>query len=650
MANINTNINHCEVCMEPTANIGKNKKISCPYCNYVSCLSCLFLETTNLNCIRCTRIILEFTDLKSESSVELKSESSDELKSEASDEYLFERQEVLYTHDEELDIEDDRTSILAQIRKNERKNPIFNNQEECSLSIVSKFCNKKIINVMVVAPTQSGKTGAMASLIKNYLSLNKIPTQNIFVVTALSSLQWKDQTINRMPKNIKERIFHGGNLNNFFDEIRNKKNILIIIDEIQIAAKKNQKLEKNFKKIGFYDKQYLFKNDIKIVEFTATPDGTIYDLMDWKENASKIKMEPGDFYTSSYNLLEENRVRQYKDLYCYTKNIEIGEFVFNEEKLTKNMNELIEDINKFESPMYHIIRVPNGDMSIKVIENFKKYYDEELLHYNFFQDSEIEEINSILINEPEKHAFIFIKEKMRCSKTLEQKYLGVVYERKSKNVDDSTIIQGLLGRITGYKNNGKSICYTNIESIIKYRKLWKSDFDCKKVKWNSKTTKRKGEVLVSKGTYNVPPTDGISNESSEYDMEEWYHEWKEFSYSMLTGEHTNENLIAEVNNWIKEKPNYEGTLRSKKGNKFKLKENNSIILNGEKFYKSSYTGSPEILKYLEIRNLVNSIDNGKTKKTTNLSKKQYSCRTYVTYKDENDCNSITIITRYLERI
>ena len=142
---------------------------------------------------------------------------------------------------------------------------------------------------MVVALTQSGKTGTMIGLIKNYLNdtTNLIPIENIYIITGLSSREWVEQTKNRMPKSIQERVFHRDNLTNkFVDDIKKKKNVLIIIDEIQIAAKENQTLYKAFSKAGFYNKQNLLKNDIKIIEFTATPDGTIYDLMDWHENSS----------------------------------------------------------------------------------------------------------------------------------------------------------------------------------------------------------------------------------------------------------------------------------------------------------------------------------------------------------------------------
>ena len=61
MANINTSIdNNCEVCMDPTTNTGKNKKICCPYCNCISCLVCFkeyLLQTPNLDCMKCKKML-----------------------------------------------------------------------------------------------------------------------------------------------------------------------------------------------------------------------------------------------------------------------------------------------------------------------------------------------------------------------------------------------------------------------------------------------------------------------------------------------------------------------------------------------------------------------------------------------------------------
>jgi hypothetical protein len=142
-------------------------------------------------------------------------------------------------------------------------------------------------------------------------------------------------------------------------------------------------------------------------------------------------------------------------------------------------------------------------MSDIVIDNFKKVFKEDIIIKKYDKEND-NDINEYLKKKPEENTIIFIKEKLRCSKTLYKKYLGIIYERHTKSPDDAVIIQGLLGRITGYDDNIKSKCFTNINSIDKYNKLWDSNFENKKVDWKSKTTIIKNHNLQSKGTYNNP--------------------------------------------------------------------------------------------------------------------------------------------------
>lgn len=482
---------------------------------------------------------------------------------------LSKRIRVDYDITQQMIMKLEKSNVLneIEIKSIRGESIIYDNQEECSLSIVSNLHNKKIINIMIIALTQSGKTGTMSGLIKNYLNdtTNLIPIENIYIITGLSSRDWVEQTTNRMPKSIQERVFHRDNLTNkFVDDIKNKKNVLIIIDEIQIAAKENQTLYKAFSEAGFYNKQNLLKNDIKIIEFSATPDGTIYDLMSWGENALKIQMEPGQGYTSCFDLENQGRVFQYKDLCGYDK--KTGEI--NKELVANNILELKLHIDKYEKPLYHIIRTPNGYMSDIVIDNLKKNINQDIQYYTYDKESDIEDINKILEVEPEYHTYIFIKEKLRCAKTLHKKYLGVVYERYTKSPDDAVVIQGLIGRGTGYDDNGKSIYFTNIPSIEKYEKLWNSNFEDKSIKWKSKTTKRKNDLLHSKGTYNNPSLiDGMSV-SSEESNEEHEPVIKKFTTQEDVKKYYNDELKPRFGGRgpSKRKPNEEGYYTTNIGN------------------------------------------------------------------------------------
>lgn len=402
-----------------------------------------------------------------------------------------------------------------EILKLTGKSIIFENQEIIAAQVVSTFKSRKILNIMVVSKTQSGKTGSMCATIKLYLedTSNLIPIEHIYIITGLSSCEWKEQTKERMPESIQSRVFHRCELpNTFVDEIKDKQNILVIMDEIQVAAKKGQTIYKTFERAGLLNKAKLYENDIKILEYTATPDGTIYDLMKWNDASSKILAEVGDGYISSYQLLQMGRVKQYKELCGYDD--ETGEF---SEEVFGNIQEIKADVDAYAEPLYHIIRTRNGTEQDMTIDNFRLLFNVE--HYDFIRydrESEIEDINKTLMITPTKHTFIFIKEMLRCAKTLKKQYIGILYDRFSRNPDDTAIIQGLAGRDTGYDNNGKSICYTNIESILKYEQLWVSQFEDKTVKWNSKTTNYRNGVLGGHNTFNDPKDyDGFSLASDE---------------------------------------------------------------------------------------------------------------------------------------
>lgn len=533
-----------------------------------------------------------------------------------------------------------------EILKLTGKSVIFENQEIIASSAVTAFKNRKIINIMVISKTQSGKTGSMCATIKQYLedTSNLIPIENIYIITGLSSCEWKEQTKERMPESIQTRVFHRCELPiTFVDEVKNKKNILIIMDEIQVAAKKDQTIYKTFNYAGLLNKSKLYENDIKILEYTATPDGTIYDLMKWNDASSKILADVGDCYISSFNLLQMGRVKQYKELcgFCietYLLSLDkenifvtltndcivISDYIiqniiddlmcnndFNEALLTQfwslksfqkyddiinmdtlkdiylekkkifeNIQEIKSDIEKYSNPLYHIIRTKNGKQQDLTIQYFKKIFNIDT--YNFIKydrESEIEDINKTLIINPERHTFIFIKEMLRCAKTLKKEFIGILYDRYSKNPDDTTIIQGLVGRDTGHDNNGISICYTNINSIEKYEELWKSNFEDKTIRWNSKTTKFTNGILSGKNTFNDP---------KDYDG---------FSVASYDNDEIKEPVIKKFNTQQKAKEYYIKELKEK----MKGRGPNKIKPNNDGYYEATIRSNKKIYSCDEIK-------------------------------------------------
>ena len=267
------------------------------------------------------------------------------------------------------------------------------------------------------------------------------------------------------------------------------------MDEIQIACEENQTINKTFKECGFYDLDFILENDIKLIQFSATPDGNMNDILDWKHHSAKVQLEPGEGYYGPKQAIEQERIKQFKDL-----------------TIIENVKELKNDMERYKNARYLIIRVPNKrknkdgtNNQSKVISNIKKVFGENYEYNKNYLNVKKNEINDILEKQPEKHTFIFICETYRCAKTIEKKFIGILYERYTSNPDDSSIIQGLFGRDTGYDNNGDSICYTNIPSIENYIKLWENDMEFKKgIKWNTKTTNynETDDITYSTGTFN----------------------------------------------------------------------------------------------------------------------------------------------------
>jgi hypothetical protein len=413
-------------------------------------------------------------------------------------ETIRQRKRVDYNRKQKLSISRKLQILSLQIedKSDDCINTIFNNQDECGEEICKIFKDLSIVNCLVYGMTQTGKTGCMTSLIQHFALSNLIPINNIYIITGLSDKEWKKDTKNRMPDSINDRVFHRSNLPKTFNrDIGEKKNILIIMDEIQIACEESQTIHKTFEKCGFYDLDLLFQNDIKLVQFSATPDGNIKDISDWKHHSEKIKLKPGYGHYGPKEAIAQGRVRQFKDLI-----------------IEKNVYELKLDIENFIDPRYHLIRVPNkrenkngsNNQSI-VISNFKNVFGYSYEYNIEYLKAKKYDINVLLKIKPIKPTFVFYCEILRCAKTQYKKFIGISYERFSIIINDSTILQGSFGRLTGYDDNGDSLCYTNVPSLENYIKLWESDMEFKKgIKWNTKTTNYNSndDITYSTGTFN----------------------------------------------------------------------------------------------------------------------------------------------------
>ena len=80
----------------------------------------------------------------------------------------------------------------------------YENQQETAKSVCLNLKIKEMIFQLVIGKTQTGKTACMLAIIEMCLNdiANVINPENVYIITGLSSNDWKEQTIDRVPKEV----------------------------------------------------------------------------------------------------------------------------------------------------------------------------------------------------------------------------------------------------------------------------------------------------------------------------------------------------------------------------------------------------------------------------------------------------------------
>lgn len=178
----------------------------------------------------------------------------------------------------------------------------------------------------------------------------------------------------------------------------------------------------------------------------------------------------------------------------------------------------------------------------------------------------------------------------------------------------------LFNRLAGYTRNATNkpmlVCSADdFNSMQKYESLLRKLLELGQNPDENvrELTDGKVEQIVSQINMEFDPT---------YDPNSWEHEWKEFRIKKLA-----EKWLSEVS----------GKRRTIK--------NSTEDPDKPGFYKSSFTGKKEVLKYERVVDAMQGIDNGMRRKTMNLD--GGGTRAYLVYKDLDDPRSYVYICRYL---
>ena len=417
-------------------------------------------------------------------------------------------------------------NAMKRKKKEKGQNLYYKNQEETAMKILKNINDEEKVFQMVLAPCQSGKTGCMLAVIDKILTSNtKIDVGNIFVITGLSSNDWCEQTKRRLPESLRQNVFHRGQLFSKMPLFSNLKNAVIMIDEVHIASADKNTINKFFEKLGFKNFETLKTNNIQIVEFSATPNTTLKDLLTWKSASVKHVMKPGNNYKGHKTLIDDFRIYQMKDLYICDDNkhgmSEEDERENNE--LMKPALEAIQELRlfiekKYANPKFHLIRTPSKDKASTVIGRFKQEFGKSCKYISCDSDS-MNDLKKELKKLPICHTFLFVKESARCALTFTHKRrIGVLYDRISKTINDDVMVQGFAGRACGYDVSDDMVVFTNIPSIERYITMVESDFeDTKGFSFHGSSKKKRRLTFNHSSTYSNTNECDIMEEKDDYE-------------------------------------------------------------------------------------------------------------------------------------
>jgi hypothetical protein len=390
------------------------------------------------------------------------------------EELIAARREEVYEHYNSAKATNNRLYLEGDIRGTSEY--IYSNQKEDALNIVDIFYKTKCRVISIQKKTKVGADGLMIEILKlmtTHVDDNfVINPSNTRIITGMSNVSWEQDMKNKTPEIFRNKIFHHGKLSKSLTLIKNVKNVknsIIIIDEIDCGSKDNQVLHKILKDAGFLDAKRMVEDNNKFVFISATMIKELYDLYKWGDLHQLYKMNIPREYYGHTDFLENGFIKEF--------------FQISSAKICDKW--IKEDIieNYGNDYRVHLIRCNNAS-----IEFIKKSCKDLNIGFKIHtSDKRIsdKDINELFINPISNHIILAVKGFFRRANLIPNLWkirIGATHEYHSKIIDNNVQIQGLPGRMSGYwrtiiESGHKTGPHrTSIEAIREYEKTYNDPF------------------------------------------------------------------------------------------------------------------------------------------------------------------------------
>jgi hypothetical protein len=349
---------------------------------------------------------------------------------------------------------------------------------------------QKRVWVHLAAEMQAGKTGVITTvarlILTNYKRLG-IASDRIFVVTGMSDEAWQTQTALRLPCVLRENVHHGATLTKVGEKLtrlargEHLKNVMIFIDESHYAtAANNQPAKHVYDRVAdLCPREKWAENNIRFMTISATDPAKVIAMKASGVPCQVVRL----FTTAAYQSVDElqgcGRIR-------YLEQVPENGALHTETGFNA-LTEAVKELEAEHGPLIHILRPQNAKGAAVVAQLFSRFPSAIVHQWDVASNKEKQrvakeesssgvgsatDINEAILNKkPAATTFVVLKGMFRAAKTLNDKYVGVLYDRVGAG--DATNLQSLLGRACGYGKSTRTIIFTSQTTVNNYLRCWR---------------------------------------------------------------------------------------------------------------------------------------------------------------------------------
>ena len=341
--------------------------------------------------------------------------------------------------------------------------------------------------IHLAAEMQAGKSGVVNALIRlvlqNYATLHTGPDR-IFVLTGMADDAWRKQTRARVPQKVRANVHHSGGLKKVREALLKLaakdglRDLLIVLDESQVAAaganRPNALVYKTIREL-VPPEQWVERN-IRFLTVSATDPAKVLAMEGCEVPCRVVRLLTTKAYQSVETLKAEKRIRP----------LDTKEGFGNIGSTPKSLTELKRAVGTYTTPLWHILRPTMGKTSEVEWMLRKEFPEARIVTWDSKiratagdeEDSEateeLKDINDLLSTAPATHSFVLLKNMFYAAKTLNDEFVGVLWDRMGAAVGgDNARLQSLLGRACGYGKSKRTVIYTSLETVERYLGFWR---------------------------------------------------------------------------------------------------------------------------------------------------------------------------------